>query len=207
MRITCHVLWIPCGWRKNWKLTIAEPCVAFVEAVKIHLLLETNITRGRPRGRGRSRETGASRGCLAPAAACGAGQPGDWPTWHGKAGRGPLHLIHGGDLCQLQLLFGLGAAVGDSARSQGLTQESIPRALRHGAAGTARMSCAQKYRPGVVRPGVVWPAGGAADGRMLGVRACRAPGDCQYLLRLRPAGSPAAHHGDGRTGGLRGPDR
>jgi hypothetical protein len=58
--------------------------------------LETGTTRGRPRERGRSRETGLSHGCLAPAGARDASKArqlaGPGAATPGKA----PHLIHGG---------------------------------------------------------------------------------------------------------------
>jgi len=58
--------------------------------------LETGTTWGRPRERGRSRETGPSSGYLAPAAARGVGQ--GQATGRPGAARParPPHLIHGG---------------------------------------------------------------------------------------------------------------
>jgi hypothetical protein len=65
------------------------------------LPLETGTTRGRPRERGKSRETGPPYGYLAPAggAQCRPSQATGRLTRRGRAR--PLHLIHGGALSDL----------------------------------------------------------------------------------------------------------
>ena len=71
-------------------------CAASAEAVEMLSPLETGTIWGRPRGRGRSRETGPSRGYLAPAAARGAGKARQLTELARRGRERPLHLIHGG---------------------------------------------------------------------------------------------------------------
>jgi hypothetical protein len=68
----------------------------FAKAVRMLSPLETGTTWGRPWERGKSRETGPSHGCLAPAGARDASKArqlaGPGAATPGKA----PHLIHGG---------------------------------------------------------------------------------------------------------------
>src|SRR5207244_9844880 len=57
-------------------------------------------------GRGRRRETGGSRGCAARRAVRGARRPVSRPGRPGTR-RGPLHLIHGGDLRRKRSIPGI----------------------------------------------------------------------------------------------------
>jgi hypothetical protein len=53
------------------------------------LPLETGTTRGRPREHGRSRETGPSRGYLAPAGGAAPARLGNWPAGAVRPGKAP----------------------------------------------------------------------------------------------------------------------
>ena len=92
--------------------------------------LETGTTWGRPRERGRSRETGALYGCLAPAGGARRrhGQATDQPVRRGRAG--PLHLIHGGPCLILP---------GRNARAwTGAPPAGMPAAMIRGQTGCVR---------------------------------------------------------------------
>src|SRR5207244_10265250 len=92
VRITCMVLWTSCGGKENSKRMPADSCATLAEAVEMLSPLETGTTWGHHPG-----DAGES------------GKPDDftgvWPRRAARgsirgceAGRGPLHLIHGGGL-------------------------------------------------------------------------------------------------------------
>src|SRR6266566_8281015 len=99
--ITAGVLWTLCGRGKNLQFGAVGVLCRRSGGSRTALPLETGTARGRLRGRGKGRETGACRGCLAPAADpavwrpgyrfAGAVGPGEAPpshTWRGLVVRG-----------------------------------------------------------------------------------------------------------------------
>jgi len=98
MRITARSLWIPSWIAEEPEMAARRPLRGARLCSTNALPLETGTTWGRPRQRGRNRETGPSHGYLAPAGGARRrqGQATGQPLRRGRAG--PLHLIHGGAL-------------------------------------------------------------------------------------------------------------
>src|SRR5712692_4264781 len=93
--ITAGVLWTWCGWGKNLQFGAVGVLCRRSGGSKTALPLETGTAWGRLLGRGKGRETGTCRGCLAPAAGPAVWWPGC--RFAGAVGPArPLHLIHGG---------------------------------------------------------------------------------------------------------------
>ena len=92
VRITGGILWTKCGHGKTQNEFRWGSCVTRAEGVKILSPQETGTIWGFPLGRGKGRETGIYRGCLAPAGRRVApGSPGNRTNRNSVAGR-PVDL-------------------------------------------------------------------------------------------------------------------
>lgn len=89
MRITARFRWIPWWITENPKWLAVGSCAAPAKAVEMSHRSETGTTWGRPRERGRSRETGPSRGYLAPAGGARHRHSQATASRCGEAGQGP----------------------------------------------------------------------------------------------------------------------
>jgi hypothetical protein len=90
MPITARFLWIPAWIAEEPEMAGSGSCAAPAYAVEMVSPLETGTTWGRPQERGSSRETGPSRGYLAPAGGARRRQePGNWPAGAARPGRVP----------------------------------------------------------------------------------------------------------------------
>jgi hypothetical protein len=130
-------LWIPCGQRKNVEISARNSCATGVPGSRNTSLPETGTTPGATPERRKNRETGASSGCLVPAAGrltkTPAGQPaGQRP----KTGPGPcISYMRGPGLFPGPAHSGLGPSPGPSHSWPGLFRVGPFPSLAHSRPG------------------------------------------------------------------------